>query len=105
MVDLKPYVIPEGRYYKIFIESDGSDINITTSDIEDAEIETSYIQFPSDFRVLDALFDIHSTEADASTTRLRDIKLYTDGTQGINIPPAGNFDYCTIYVLGYLEES
>lgn len=97
-----PYDL-QGRWYKLFIESDGSTLKLTTSDIEDVDISGTGIKFPIGFHVVDSVYDIHSVPHTGLATMAPDLYGYADGSQGIYKPLAHAFDYANIYVYGYFE--
>lgn len=94
-----PYII-DGRWYKIFIESDSDAITVTTSDI-DVTVENSYLKFPANFHVVERQYDINSVEHANDVSIAIDLRGFADGTQGIYLPVAAAFDYAYIYVFGH----
>lgn len=102
MIKLDPYVLPEARYFKIFVESTGTESKITTSDIESTELDGQWIKLPLKFRLLDVIEDIHVV-AGSAVNRVIDIKINADGTESFFIPSSAAFDYATFYVLGYTD--
>lgn len=95
-----PYV--KGRWYRIFIESDGTDKKIIESDIE-VTFSGNNIKMPEGFHVIDRTYDINCVEHDAATSIAMDVMSYADGTQGIVGPAAKVFDWAYIYVFGYFK--
>ena len=91
-----------GRWYRFFIESDGSDIKITSADLE-ASNSNSYLQMPSDFHIMDCMYDVHTIEGGAATNMDLVLRTYADGKQAVALPPVGNFDYASIYIFGYFD--
>ena len=100
METYNPYAI--GRWYRIFIESDGTDRKITQTDIDASEIEISgdYLKMPFAFHVIDVKYDIMSSNGGAASA-LGGLKIYNDGCQAIAIPKADVYDSAYIYVFGY----
>ena len=92
-----------GRWYKFFIESDGSDITLTESDLEDATISGTRIKLGDDFHAIDVKEDIHSITGGTAGAVAGGIYIYADGQQAVNIPAKDQFDYATVYVFGYTE--
>lgn len=93
-----------GRWYQVFIESDGSAATITTidDDIELAAIVSNInLKLPANFSVLDYKMDIH---ADASGTYTPSIKTYATDQESITLPPVAAYDYLTVYIYGYYTE-
>lgn len=97
--DIDPYIIT-GRWYKIFIESTGSAIKITNSDIH-VEASGNSLKFPEGFQIVDTLYDIHSIPHSGIAQITVDLRGFADGTQGIFMPEASAFDYADIYVFGH----
>lgn len=96
-----PYA--KGRWYRFFIESDGSAITLTQSDLEDAVIASGRLKMPKGLHVVDAKYDIH-TEAGGSNTFNHITYYAADGAQGVAVPGATAFDYGYVYIFGYFEE-
>lgn len=94
-----PYTLP-GRWYKTFLESDGSAVKVTTSDLE-VDITGTGIKFPKGFHIVDVKFDINSIEHGAMVTMAQDLYGYADGSQGVYRPVANAFDWANVYVFGY----
>ena len=92
----------QGRWYRLFIESDGSDITLTESDLEDAAVSGTRIKLGEDFHALDVVADVHSTAGTAGAVA-GGIYIYADGQQAVNTPAKDQFDYATIYVFGYFD--
>lgn len=90
----------KGRWYRIFMESDGSVQKITKSDIE-ASLSGNNIKMPKGFHIVDAKYDINCIEHDAAVNMIIDRVGYADGAQGIAGPVPKAFDYAYIYVYGY----
>ena len=98
----KPYKL-KGRWYKFFVESNGENLTLTTSDLKGVVISSRTLKFPEKFRVLHAMFDFN-TEGGTATSALNldlIIKRYGNGQQGVNIGEPTAYDYGTIYVYGY----
>lgn len=96
-----PYII-NGRWYKIFIESDGSTIKVTNSDI-DVEIAGSYLKFPANFHIVERQYDINSVPHATDLSIAIDLRGFADGTQGIYLPNVTAFDYANLYIFGHYE--
>lgn len=97
---IPPYAI-KGRWYKFFLESDGIDTKLTTSDIEDVTLDGPYLVFPEGFIVMNIIIDFHTVSASALQSRVVDIQYRADGTQAVYLPNSRNFDYGDIYILGH----
>lgn len=96
----KPPYDLKGRWYQIFLESNGTDVTITHSDIE-CEFEGMGIKMPENFHILDCIHDINSIPHSATITMAQDLFGYPDGRQGVYKPVASAFDWAYVYVFGY----
>lgn len=93
----KPYSV--GSWYRFFIESSGSGITITKSDIEGTSIENNALVLPEGYRVLDVVTDINSIASAMSYATYGDKIIKGDGRQGYLLPSPEAFDYGFIYVF------
>lgn len=93
-----------GRWFKIFVESDGTASSITTSDISSAEISGTYIKMPAGFHVLDTIYDITAETGGTASSVQNGVKIYNDGKQAIAIPAVDVYTSATIYVFGYFGD-
>ena len=93
----------KGRWYRFFIESDGSDITITEADLT-VQHSTQYMQLPENFHVLDTVYDINTVSGGTAANMSFVLRTYADGRQGVILPAKDNFDYGYIYVFGYFNE-
>lgn len=99
-----PYHLP-GRWYKIFVESDGSEFKITTSDIEDAHMSATTLIMPPHFHIMSFMVDANTEGgSDAASTLNLVLKKYANGDQGINIGSYSGYDWANIYVYGYISK-
>lgn len=92
----------QGRWYHFLIESDGTDATITTSDIEDADIDSSgNLLLPEGFKVVDSKFCINcvGTEANAFTPSY--MLVATDEQIGLALPDVASYDYLDLWIFGY----
>lgn len=89
-----------GRWYRVFLESNGTAIQITESDI-DVTLNGNYLNMPKDFHVVDRKYDINSIEHSGTVTIVPDVAGFADGTQGVITPVAKAFDWAYVYVFGY----
>jgi len=101
MFKIFPYDLYEGRWYKFFLESKDDEIKLTTSDIPSVELSGQYLKFPVGFHVVSVMTDFNSVPAETVQNRIIDIRFETDGRQSVFLPNAKNFDYGSLYVLGY----
>lgn len=100
MVQPNPYA--RGRWYQLFIESDGSKYVKGDCDIE-IEISSTYATLPPGFHVVDVIADVTSNAATAANYSWL-TRFNADGTQAIILPPKANFTSAYIYVFGYIGE-
>lgn len=96
-----PYA--KGRWYRAFIESDGSNYKITNSDFPDATMSGSNFVLPKDFHVIDYLVDFDRTTVDNATNYSKNNRIYADGTNGVSCPPVDSFTHLYLYIFGYQE--
>lgn len=94
-----PYKI-EGRWYQIFVESTGTAVKVTNSDIP-VTVENGYLKFPAGFHIVDRKYDINSIEHSGDVSIAIDLRGFADGTQGIFLPVAKAFDWAYIYAYGH----
>jgi len=95
-----PYDISNGRWYRVFLESDGNSIFVTETDIE-VDLSCTGIKLPKDFHVLTTMHDINSVEHSSTITMMQDLYGYPDGSQGVYKPIANAFDWAYVYIFGY----
>lgn len=93
----KPYSV--GRWHRFFIESSGSAITLSNSDIEGAAIENNALVLPEGYRVMDVVTDINSIASDSGDTTHGYKVITGDGRQGYFLPNTESFDYGFIYVF------
>lgn len=92
----------KGRWYQVFIESDGSSYSVTHSDLPvTVSAGSSTVYLPSHYRILDYKVDINQT-ADSVLTFKQSMKLDND-KQGVIIPGVATFDYLTAWIFAYEE--
>lgn len=89
-----------GRWYRIFMESNGTKQTIVDSDIE-VSLSGSNLKLPKGFHVIDRKYDINCVEHDSAVAISMDVMGYADGTEGIAGPVPKAFDWAYIYVFGY----
>ena len=96
-----PYA--KGRWFRVFIESDGNTPTITDSDIP-VENSTQYIKFPKDFHVIDVKYDVNSTAGETVANMDVATRYYNDNAQAVSLPPVAHYDYMYLYVFGYYAD-
>ena len=100
-----PYEI--GRWYKIFVESDGTDITVTSTDITGVTVNTDALVMPTaDWIIGDVkAFAIGESGASASAdTSYGTLTISTTGIQQIKLPSADAFTDITYYVFAYVND-
>lgn len=93
----------KGRWYRTFLESDGTTLKITDSDL-DVSIQGNYLKFPKDFHILDTKYDMNSITHSGNAVITIDVMSFPDGAQGIAKPLATAIDYGYIYTFGYFNK-
>lgn len=84
----------KGRWYRFFIESDGSNVVLTESDMKDATVTNTAIHIPNNYKVKDVVYDI-AVNGGASTSLY--IKSLSSGWN-ISIPDKAGFTDGYVYV-------
>lgn len=97
-----PYHI-EGRWYRFFVESDGTAYTLTSSDIPDVELDGNFITLPVNCHVLDIKHDVHTVIGHAQTVTNR-IRFNADATQSIPLPNPNVLDYAYIFAFCHFVE-
>lgn len=94
----KPFT--KGRWYRFFVESDGTIVTLSEKDNLDASIENNKLILPKDFTVAACFNELHTIEAEeANVCRL----VYdTDGLTKVELPTK-NFDHGYIYIRGFFS--
>lgn len=91
-----------GRWYKVFIESTGTTIKITTKDAIEATINGTTLKLPEGFRALNWIVD-HDNVTDSAATYSCSKSLYADGCVGLALPKASQFTEAEVYIFGYFK--
>lgn len=90
----------KGRWYRFFIESNGSEQTIIEGDLT-ATISSNYLMLPNNFHVIDHVTDINSPDGGTLASIGNTKRRLANGSQGVLIPTAPNFDWCYVWVFGY----
>lgn len=90
-----------GRWYKFFIESDGTNYKLTTSDLEGCEFGTNYIKLPQGYHVVDIAHDVHCEADDSASAGCGVLRLFAGDYQGVQLPVKASFTYMTLWVFAY----
>lgn len=91
-----------GRWYRLFIESDGTTALATNDDLG-CIVTNSWLECPKDFHILEHKRDIHSVANGGLKTVNEVIRIYADGSQGLAMPDVEKYDYMYIYIFGYFD--
>lgn len=99
--NLKTEPYNKGDWYKVFIESNGSERIITTSDLDGAEIISDHLMCPKDFHVVQFMPDINGTATGSDYDFYLIQRYSTDNRVGFMLPDPDVFDYMDLYIFGY----
>ena len=91
-----------GRWYKIFLESNGTKVSIIESDI-DGNIYSRYFTPIKNINFYTVLYDIHFINTTTQQTYDLGLNYITDSnikTLRFSLPSPSSFDYAYIYVFG-----
>lgn len=100
---LKNSLVPwqeKGRWYKVFIESNGTDFSITTSDIENASITSKGLTLPSNVRVHSVAFGDHDAHAGNMSTT---VSFSSSGKPQIGLPTVTATTYIEVWAFCTIE--
>ena len=86
-----------GRYYKFFIESDGSAYTLTTTDIEGASITSTYLMLPAGYKIVDVKYVVTSDVATAANMS-HTLRFGANGEQGVVLPNKANMTDAEVYI-------
>ena len=105
MLNIKNQIAPwqeQGRWYHLFIESDGTDPTITTSDIEDAGFDSDgYLLMPEAFKIVDTKFCINCVGTEANLFEPAYMLIGTAEQIGVAMPDVDSYDYLDLWIFGY----
>lgn len=91
-----------GRWYNIFVESTGSALVLTHSDIKDATVTSTGCLFPKGFKCIDVKVVNHDVVSGKTVASYQ--TAMTSGTkQYIKLPAVADFTYYDMWVFGYFE--
>lgn len=89
-----------GRWYHFLIESNADGYKLTLADLESAELSGNNLYLPAGFHIVD--FKIELEANPSSTLSLHhDLKVRTDGTQGITLPSSSNCDWIELWIFAH----
>ena len=94
-----------GRWYRLIIESKGSEYNITTVDkgINSSEMSGNHLMLPQDFIAVDYKFINDNSHISAASGTKLEIYKYASGRHGVTLPAASDFTSLDVYVFGYYK--
>lgn len=91
-----------GKWYRIFIESDGTDYKVHDNPIT-GELSGNTLKFKKGFHVVKHETDYIFRENSGASVIESGLYLYADGTVYANLESASKFTSACIYVFGYEE--
>ena len=92
----------KGRWYRIFIESNGTDYVLHDNPIT-LEFSANHLKFKKNFHVVNYGHDYTFTSTENAISIDDGLYLYADGTAALNIAKANTFSSAYLYVFGYFE--
>lgn len=90
----------KGRWYRIFIESDGSNYNVHNNTIT-GELSGNHLKFKNGFHIITLDIDYTFTKNSGASVVERGLYLYADGTPAANLVTPDKFTSACMYVFGY----
>lgn len=90
----------KGRWYRFFVESDGTNVTLSEKDNIDASIVNNKLILPKDFTVAACFHELHCIEA--AEANVCHIVYDTDGLTKVELP-VKNFDHGYIYIRGFFS--
>lgn len=91
-----------GRWYRIFLESDGTNYTVHKNKIAN-KFSGNHLKFKKDFHVLTIESDYTFTANSGASLVETGLYLYADGTVSVVLADASKFSSAFIYVFGYEE--
>lgn len=91
-----------GRWYRIFIESDGTSYRVHDNPIT-GELSGNHLKFKKGFHVVTLETDYTFTENSGASTLESGLYLYADGTVSANLIATSKFTSAYMYVFGHEE--
>lgn len=97
----------KGRWYRFFVESDGTTVTLSEKNNLDASIENNKLILPKYFTVEACFNELHCievAEANVSSYLLEDSRIVydTDGLTKVELP-SKNFDHGYIHIRGFFS--
>lgn len=103
---LKNQIVPwqeKGRWYRVFVESDGSHIKLTECDLEGCAMSGNNLTLPAGYSIIDVKY----TDVDLAASKTIGIygKEVTSGYKDyLRVPSAADFTYCEVWFFAYFKE-
>lgn len=91
-----------GRWYRIFLESDGTNYTVHENSIAN-EISGNHLKFKKGFHVITIETDYTFIANSGASMVETGLYLYADGTVSANLADASKFSSAFIYVFAYEE--
>lgn len=91
-----------GKWYRIFIESDGTNYKVHDNPIT-GELSGNHLKFKEGFHVVTLETDYTFIENSGASIVESGLYLYADGTVSANLASASKFTSACMYVFGYEE--
>lgn len=102
----KNQIVPwqeKGRWYRAFIESDGSKIKLTHSDLEECTVSGTNFVLPAGYSLVDVKYtDVDLAASKTIATYGKEVTAaYRDY---LRVPSAADFTYCEVWFFAYFKE-
>ena len=92
----------KGRWYRIFIESDGTNYVLHENPIV-LEFSANHLKLKEKFHVVNYEHDYTFTTIENAVSIDDGLYLYADGSVALNVAKANTFSSAYLYVFGYFE--
>lgn len=92
----------KGRWYRIFIESDGANYTLHENPIA-LEFSANHLKLKENFHVVNYEHDYTFTTTENAVSIDDGLYLYADGNVALNVAKANTFSSAYLYVFGYFE--
>lgn len=92
----------KGRWYSIFVESDGTNYVLHENPIA-LEFSANHLKLKEKFHVVNYGHDYVFTTTENAVSIDDGLYLYADGSIALNVAKANTFSSAYLYVFGYFE--
>lgn len=92
----------KGRWYRIFVESDGTNYVLHENPIA-LEFSANHLKLKEKFHVVNYGHDYVFTTTENAVSIDNGLYLYADGSIALNVAKANTFSSAYLYVFGYFE--